>query len=144
MHKRHALLYIWISMWFVVSLGCSSQGKSITSKPPSPTVDLTLLSNYILGGWSSVDVKSNTSNPIGGQYRILFQSSSIVKYTVIYPAGDSEGFTSTYSFLNENSIYVENLRTGGETWLLEVKDDKLIVTRNFGSQSMTLMMERVE
>ena len=115
------------------------------SIPPSPTLDLSLLSNYILGGWSSVDVKSNTSNPIGGQYRILFQSSSTVKYTVIYPAGDTEGYTFTYSFLDETSIYVDNIRiTGGETWLLKVKDNKLIITRNFGGQSMTLVMERVE
>jgi len=146
MHKKHIIFYLCLMILLAsVLLSCSIQTNTTMSDSPSPTVDLSLLSNYILGEWSSVDAKSNNSDPIGGQYWITFQSSSRVKYTIIYPAGDAEGYTATYSFLNENSIYVENLRiTGGETWLLEVKDDKLIVTRNFGGQSMTLVMERVE
>ena len=145
MLKRHTLSYIWISLLFVASLGCSNQTKSIPSKLPSPTVDPSLLSNYILGGWSSIDVKSNDSEPIDLQYRILFQSNSRLKFTVIYPAGDSEGYKATYSFLNENSIYVDNLRiTGGEIWLLEVKADKLVVTRNFDNKSTTIVLERTE
>jgi hypothetical protein len=146
MHKKHILVYVWVTILLaVVSLSCSIQTKNTTSNLPSPTVDLSLLSNYILGEWSSVDVKSNNSVTIDLQYRITFQSSSRVKFTVIYPAGDTEGYTSTYSFLDENSIYVDNIRiTGGEIWLLEAKDDKLIVTRNFDNKSTTIVLKRTE
>lgn len=145
MLKRYILSCTWVFMWLAVLLGCSNQTESTTSNLPSPTVSVSSLSNYILGGWSSVDVKSNNFDPIDLQYRILFQSSSKVKFTVIYPAGDTEGFTATYSFLDENSIYVDNLRiTGGEIWLLEVKDDKLIVVRNFDNKSTTIVLKRID
>ena len=146
MNKKYSLSYFCLTILLtVVLLSCSIQTKSNTANLPSPTVDLTLLSNYILGEWSSVSVKMNNSTSIDLQYRITFQSSSRVKFTVIYPAGDAEGYTATYSFLDENSIYVENLRiTGGETWLLEAKDNTLIVTRNFDNKSTTIELTRTE
>lgn len=144
MHKKRLLFCVWVTIFLVaVLLSCATPTKTITSNFPSPTVDLALLSNYILGEWSSVDVKSDNSASIDLQYRITFQSSSKVKFTVIYPAGDVEGYTSKYNFLDEDSIYVDNIRiTGGEIWSLEAKDDTLIVTRNFDNKSTTIVLER--
>jgi len=146
MHKNQILFYVCLTILLVaVLLSCTIQTKTTTSNLPTPTIDLTLLPNYILGEWSSVDVKSNNSASIDLQYRIKFQSSSRVWFTVVYPDDDTEGYAFTYSFLDENSIYVDNKRiTGGEIWLLERDDDKLIVTRNFDNKSTTIVLKRTE
>ncbi|MCI0555825.1 MAG: hypothetical protein L0287_33175 [Anaerolineae bacterium] len=130
-----------IALLFISSSGCSTQTEHINV----PTVtSSSQLSAFILGEWLSTEVKSNKSEMINLQYKIVFETESQVKFIVIYPESGTEGYTLTYSFIDQNSIFVDNKRiTGGETWLLEKKDDNLIVTRNFDNKTTIIVLERI-
>lgn len=123
-------------------LGCSRQTES-----PNQVIgnDSSQLPVFIRGEWLSTEVRSDKSEPINLQYKIVFETESKVKFIVIYPDSSTEGYTFTYRFVDQNSIYIENKRiTGGETWLLTKQEDELIVTRNFDNKSTTIILERTK
>lgn len=132
------LVRIALAILCVNISGCvTPTGQVITSTASTDTP----LSDFILGEWLSADVKSNVSNEsLNVQYGIVFETYEQVKFIVIYPDNDTEGYTFKYYFTSQDAIYIENMRTtGGEVWLLEKSGSNLIVTRNFGNSSTRIV-----
>lgn len=125
---------------FLVLSGCSSQHENSNE---TATTDASELSAFILGEWLSIEVNSDSSDVINLRYKIIFETEALVKFIVIYPDNNTEGYTLAYKFIEQNSIFVDNKRiTGGEVWLLEKRDDNLIVTRNFDNKITEIVLER--
>jgi len=122
-------------------LGCSQQTAFSNT---SDGLEGAKLPVFILGEWLSIEVKSGESEIINIQYKIVFETESTVKFVVIYPDASSEGYTYSYEFADQDSIFVENKRIiGGETWDLEKHEDKLMIIRNFDNKSTTILLERL-
>ena len=132
---------VFLSLVILSSFSCSAQTKRISE---TAQADISSLPAFILGHWNSIEVKTDESEMVDLQYEIVFEDKSIVKYVVIYPDSGTEGYTFTYSFINDDSIFIQNKRIrGGETWLLERKNDNLVVTRNFDNKTTIILLERV-
>jgi|SRR3990172_8540581 len=146
MHVKHFVVSLGRAaitvLLFFNSTGCSKQTEQIDV----PTIPNDApLPVFIIGEWLSTEVKSSESGAINLQYKIVFETESRVKFIVIYPESGTEGYTFTYSFITEDSIYVDNKRiTGGETWRLEKKDDKLVVHRDADNRTTTIVLERLK
>jgi hypothetical protein len=137
------LVRIALAILCVNISGCVTPiGQVITSTASTDTP----LSDFILGEWLSADVKSNVSNEsLNVQYGIVFETYEQVKFIVIYPDNDTEGYMFKYYFTSQDAIYIENMRTtGGEVWLLEKSGSNLIITRNFGNSSTRIVLERIK
>jgi hypothetical protein len=104
----------------------------------------TQLSKFILGSWSSIDVKSSDfPSSADNQYQIVFEKSDQIKYIIVYPDGNKEGYTFSYYFVGQDSIQVENLRiSGGEIWVLERSGESLIITRKIEGGAIRIVLER--
>lgn len=146
MHAKHFVVSLGkvaiAAVLFFNSLGCSAQTEQINV----PTIPYDApLNVFILGEWLSLEVKSSESGPIELQYKIVFETESRVKFIVIYSDGNTEGYTFTYNFINQNSIFVDNKRAiGGETWLLENKDGDLVITINADNDTIIVLLERIK
>jgi hypothetical protein len=146
MHVKHFIVFFGkvmvTALLFINSSGCSTQTEQISvptipSNAPLPV--------FILGKWLSTEVKSSESNTTNLQYKIVFETESQLKFIVIYPESGTEGYTLPYSFIAQDSIYVDNKRIiGGETWLLEKKDDNLVVHREVDNRTTIIVLERAK
>jgi hypothetical protein len=122
--------------------GCSTQQYLINE---SAIADDAPLPVFILGEWHSIEIKGDEFDTSDIQYKIVFETETQVKFIVIYPEGRAEGYTLPYSFVDQNTIFVDNKRIiGGETWLLEKKDANLIVTSIADNKTMIIVLERTK
>ena len=131
---------VTICFLILSSLGCSKQAAQIST----PTfAENAPLADFILGEWHSIKAEDASGEITDAQFEIIFETKSEVDFIVIYLEGGADGDTFTYSFITSNSIFVDNKRIlGGETWLLERKDGKLIVTRTVDKKTMIIELER--
>jgi hypothetical protein len=133
---------IAICLFIFISPGCTAQTEQ-TILPTFPSD--TPLPVFIIGEWLSKEVITGDSNLSAFQYRVIFETESQVRYIVIYPESGTEGYTFAYSFISQDSIYVDNERIiGGETWLLERKGDELVVHRTADNKTTIIVLERIK
>jgi hypothetical protein len=126
-------------------IGCSTYTKPAMEAIDQSTFNSSELPTFILGKWRSTEVRPIHFGSGNLKYEIRFETDAQVKFIVIYPNNNTEGYTFAYSFIDQNSIFVENIRIlGGETWLLEKQEEGLVVTRIFDGKVMTIMLERIE
>src|SRR5688572_10944651 len=108
MHVKHFVVSLGkiaiTALLFFNSLGCSTRTEPTTAPTIPGDAPLPV---FILGGWFSTEVKSSESDATDLQYKILFETESQLKFTVLYPESGTEGYTFTYNFISENSIYVD-------------------------------------
>ena len=137
------LIKVATFLCFVAGLsGCALPIKrTVASTPPHDAP----LSQFILGEWQSMDVVSNESNAYDIKYQIIFESEYRVKLIVIYPDQNTEGYSFSYDFIDQDTIHVNNLRTtGGENWHLEKRNGNLIVTRYLNGSAIRIVLVRLE
>jgi len=132
-----------VAFLFFNSVGCSTQAEQIDV--PTVASDAPL-SVFILGDWHSTEVQVESGyGTTDFQYKILFETESVVKFIVIYPEGDTEGYTFTYNFITQDSIYVDNKHlAGGETWYLEKRGEDLVVRRETSIGTTKIVLERIK
>jgi len=130
-------------LFFFNSTGCSTQTEQVNIPTIASDAPLPI---FILGEWLSTEVKVESGpGTTDFQYKIVFEKESVVKFIVIYPDSDTEGYTFTYKFITQDSIYVDNKHlVGGETWYLEKKDDNLVVRLESSINTMVIVLERIK
>jgi len=93
------------------------------------------LSEFIIGKWKSVSAINSEGNESSYKFEIEFVDQNTVDFAWFkLEGGFLDGTTSQYSFIDSNTIFVEDKRAGDQHWLLERDGQTLIIHRTFVSE----------
>ena len=120
-------LFVWVVVLCTL-LGCTSKATTLPEDMP--------LSEFMIGEWKVI---SRFNTDTGEALEIVAPTISISSDVLSY--GDT--FNAEYNFIEEDMIFVNNLRlTGGETWRLERDGEHLIVYQEFQDFRSIIRLER--
>lgn len=118
-----------ICVVFVAVISCSFSNRAPEDIQNIPE-DI-LLSEFIIGKWKSENAFDESGAEIPYKYTLEFVDNDTIEFALLTSEGYFlDGTTSQYSFLDSNTIFVDNKRIlGGELWLLERDGQSLVVRR---------------